>query len=230
MIDPQGWFSWAVRDPGPPERQYAGRNTLKLFIPHSAEGYWPVMRQILWGDRGSSWFASNLKDGRLIQHYPIYARTWTSGSGYPNYNGLAWENEGVAGEAFTDKQTENCIRIINEVSALTGMKSWRRPLNSADKEAQLYEHNECTRWGSEPTACPSHRVPWSTIIAGLGETDMAITLAACIDSPSGYRIYAIGSGEPKWIVKATDVQEIQQEWPQQIRSIPWATLTALGAK
>lgn len=226
-ITADGWFDWAIRDPGPPERQNGGRNTLKIFVPHSAEGYWPHLRTVLWGDRGSSWFASNLRDGRFIQHYSIYAQTWTSGSGYPNNNGLAWENEGVQGEPFTPAQTENCIRVIREVSALTGMTAWRRPVNSLDKDAQLYEHNECTRWGSLPTACPSHRVPWPRIIAGL-EGDMAITLAACGDSPTGFRLYALGSDTPKWITDPKAAADLQAAFGQP-KGLSWAALKALGA-
>ena len=175
-IDADGWFDWAIKDPGPQERQNGGRNGGKGIIPHSAEGYWPVLRQVLWGDRGSSWGASNLKDGRFIQHYSVWAQTWTSGAGYPNNNFFAFENEGVAGQPLTQAQTDNIIRVGRELMAV---QHWtpRRPLNDGDKMASLYEHRECTRWGALGTACPSGRIPWDVIVPALmappEEEDMA---------------------------------------------------------
>jgi len=173
-ISADGWFDWAERDPGPLNKLNLGINSVRGVVPHSAEGYWPHLGELLHSqERRASWFASNLKNGRFIQHYSIYAQTWTSGAGYPNNNFVAWENEGVAGQPFTPQQTANCIRVIRELMALKGWQG-RRPINSADLTATLYEHNECTRWGAEATSCPSGRVPWDLIVPALKEEeDMA---------------------------------------------------------
>lgn len=168
MITADGWFDWAIKDPGPPERQNGGRNGGKGMIPHSAEGYWPVLRQVLWGNRGSSWAASNLRDGRFIQHYPIFAQTWTSGAGYPNNNFFAFENEGIAGQPLTQAQIDNIIRAGHELMAYYGWEP-RRPISAGDTGASLYEHRECVRFGAEPTACPSGRIPWDVIVPALKE-------------------------------------------------------------
>jgi hypothetical protein len=166
-IDQAGWFSWMIRDPGPPHKVNGGRNGGKGKVPHSAEGYWPYLRDgVLWGPRRASWGASNLKDGRCFQHYSIWEQTWTSGAPYPNNNFFTTENEGVTGEPLTPAQTANLTRIITELSALQGWEP-RRPSSKADKLASLYEHNECVRFGAEPTSCPSGRIPWDKILAGL---------------------------------------------------------------
>lgn len=164
MLTADGWFDWAARDPGPPEKVNGGRNTLRGVVPHSAEGYWPQLRVELWKpERRASWAASNLADGRFVQHYPVYAQTWTSGARYPNDNFFAFENEGVAGVALTDLQVANIVRVVAELSELGGWTP-ERPTSAADLGATLYEHRECVRWGADPTACPSGRIPWERIL------------------------------------------------------------------
>lgn len=171
MIDALGWFDWAERDPGPPWKLNGGRNGNKGMIPHSAEGYWPRLRDILWGVRRASWTASNLRDGRFIQHYPVFAQVWTSGAGYPNNNFPTTENEGVAGEPLTQAQIDNLIRMGNDLSDKFGWRP-KRPFGAADFSASLYEHNEAVRFGADATACPSGRIPWQIIVPAL-EADVA---------------------------------------------------------
>ena len=166
-LSADGWFDWMIRDAGPLSKTNGGINTVRGVVPHSAEGYWPHLQTLLHSDaRRASWAFSNLKDGRCFQHYSIYTQTWTSGAGYPNNNFVAWENEGVAGEALTDAQVDNIVRIIGDLSTLKGWEP-SRPVNGADKNATMYEHNECVRWGAEPTACPSGRIPWERIMEEL---------------------------------------------------------------
>ena len=173
MIDANGYFDWMIQDPGPLSKTTWGVNTCKMVVPHSAEGYWPYLQTLLHSlDRRASWMFSNLKDGRCFQHYSIYAQVWGSGSGYPNNNGVMWENEGVAGEPLTDEQNDNNIRIIREVSELNGWEL-SRPTSPTDTTATGYEHSECVRWGSEYTACPSGRIPWDLYLRALEEDEMA---------------------------------------------------------
>jgi len=167
-----GWFDWAIRDPGPINKTNIGINPAIGVIPHSAEGYWLFLRTLLWDpNRRASWGASNLADGRFFQHYSVHARTWTSGAGWPNNNFFAFENEGIASEPLTDAQVDNIVRVIRDLSTA---KNWepRRPSHPRELDATLYEHNECVRFGAAPTACPSGRIPWGRILAEL-EEDMA---------------------------------------------------------
>lgn len=174
-ITADGKFDWMLQDPGPPGAVNGGRNGGLGMVPHSAEGNFPTLSYLhdfLW-QRGTappgqraSWGATLLKDGRSVQHYSVWAQTWTSGAPHPNNNFFAFECEGKVGQELTPVQTSNIIRIGRDLMALQGWKP-RRPANSADKQASLYEHNECTRWGALATACPSGRIPWDIIVPAL---------------------------------------------------------------
>lgn len=168
-----GYFSWAIIDPGPPWKVNGGKNGGKGKVPHSAEGYWPYLRNgVLWGPRRASWGASNLKDGRFFMHYPVTAQTWTSGAGYPNNNFFTTENEGVEGEPLTQAQIDNLIHACRDLMAVQGWKP-ARPVSDRDIMASLYEHNEMVRFGADSTACPSDRIPWAIIVPALEGADMA---------------------------------------------------------
>lgn len=163
MIDANGWLDWAERVPGHPEKANAGRNPVLGFVAHSAEGWEGYLRSNppqhpSVGGR-KSWHLSNLVSGKLLQHYPIYVKCWASGANYPNDNYVAMEHEGVAGQILTPPQVETTTRVISEISKL---KNWE-PI----RKSTLWEHNECTRWGAEPTACPSNRIPWEEILRKL---------------------------------------------------------------
>lgn len=226
-ITPDGWFTWAIRDPGPLSKTNGGRNTVRGFVPHSAEGYWPHLQTLLHSPaRQASWGASNLKDGQLIQHYPIYVQTWTSGAGYPNNNFFSNETEGVAGEPLTDGQVANIVRQIRELSEL---RNWvpERPSNAQDVGATLYEHRECVRWGAEPTACPSGRIPWERILRELEDDMAAIQL---VWNPDFQRLYVLGQGDPRWIASAAEADELRRAFGQEKVALSWKALQALGAK
>src|SRR2546427_10675753 len=47
-------------------------------------------------------------------------------------------------------------------------------------KATLFEHNQMTRYGASPTACPSGRIPWAEIIPAL-EEHMALVTQEDID-------------------------------------------------
>jgi hypothetical protein len=167
MINALGFFDFAIVDPGPSWKVNGGRNGGKGIVPHSAEGYWPHLRVELWKpERRASWGASNLQDGRFFQHYSVFAQTWTSGAAYPNGNFFAFENEGVAGQRLTQPQIDNVIRVARD---LIDVFHWipRRPGSAQDTTASCYEHRECVRFGADPTACPSGRIPWDIIMPAI---------------------------------------------------------------
>jgi hypothetical protein len=228
MIDALGWFDWTERDPGPTNKTNPGTNTCQGVVPHSAEGYWPHLGTLVKSPvRRASWMGSNLKDGRFMQHYSVYARTWTSGAKYPNNNFVAWENEGVAGEPLTDLQVDNIVRIIRELSEKFHWTP-ERPSNPRDVSATCYEHNECVRWGAEPTACPSGRIPWPRILAALkpkpkGDDDMPY-LAWDKDRS---RVYLIGPTGAKWIVDAGKVAQLEADLGKMAVAYSATTIEAL---
>jgi nucleoid-associated protein YgaU len=179
VITEDGWLDWAVRVPGPPDKVSSGTNPAMGYVPHSAVGFYGG-----WADRLFStdrrpdgrytpyaaasvhgWIAYN---GAVTQHYPFTASCWASGSTFPNSNFVAFENEGgfdPHDEPLTPAQISANARIIRELAAWRGWTGLRRPKNEHDTSGNLYEHCECVRWGSLPTACPSKRIPWDDILA-----------------------------------------------------------------
>jgi len=229
MISKNGYFDWMIQDPGPLAKTNGGRNTIIGVVPHSAEGFWPHLQTLLHSPaRRASWAFSNLKDGRCFQHYSVYAQTWTSGSAFPNNNFVAWENEGVAGEPLTEKQTDNIVRIIKELSAL-GKWQPRRPTGPNDKSASMYEHRECVRFGSEPTACPSGRIPWGEIILKLNTEEDDMAAIQLVWNPDFQRLYVLGQKEPTWITDPAVAADLQKAYGPPKVALSWQSLRALGA-
>ena len=190
MITADGWFDWCERVPGPPDKVYAAVNSASIYLPHSAVGYYAGwISRLMSNQRRPNgqytpyaaasvhlWFPQD-SSVPPKQHYSIFKSCWASGSQYPNTNGVAAENEGGppgnVSEPLTDYQVGLNTRAIQELSEFRGWQP-RRPISDGDKNATLYEHRECKRFGSDPTACPSNRIPWTKIFLGL-EDDMSFT-------------------------------------------------------
>ena len=192
MITPEGWFDWMRPDPGPREKLYGEPYSAEVFIPHSAVGdnysSWRDGR-LLNMDREPSraftdmaaasltgWINKREEDG-CFQHYSIFDAGWGSGSAGINTRTIAFENQGgvdqpeTVSEKLTEYQLECCARILTDLSAFFGRPDdyWRRPTGDSDLSATLYEHIECVRFGSKPTARPSGRIPWPKILEALGQ-------------------------------------------------------------
>jgi N-acetylmuramoyl-L-alanine amidase len=159
-----GWFDWAERVPYPSWKLDPGVNPGAGVIAHSAEGYERYLREYAQDQtRRASWCLSNLYSGHLLQHYPITAKCWASGSRYPNGNLVAIESEGIMGQRLNAAQVLTVVRVIREISELRGWKP--------ERGVTLWEHREATRWGSDATACPSGRYPWDEIVAAWQPAD-----------------------------------------------------------
>lgn len=179
MITPDGWFDWAERVPGymptssgdPNRRTNTGTNPIKGIFLHSAEGYEPFLRSNppmprYPGNLANSWHASNLFSGHLIQHYPLTVRCWHAG-GTPNQSYVAIEHEGRAiNGTIRPAQIDTSVRIIKEISEWKGWTP-KRPASPTDISHTLWEHNEAPRIGGTSSACPSGRIPWTTILEAL---------------------------------------------------------------
>jgi len=133
------------------------------MIWHSLEGSMSPALAILQGPAPKSWHFTLPKRGTgFYQHYPIYKVAWHGGGLGANRRFFGVETEGVAGEPLTDHQLECGVDVMtwaaeNDVLPWPGFARWDT----------LHEHNEMTRYGSAPTACPSGRIPWQE------EVDMA---------------------------------------------------------
>lgn len=129
-------------------------NQMLGIVNHSAEGYFgtgnpsSVMRA-----RGNSWHFTVLKNGKVWQHYPLEGMCWHAGS-KANYRYIGIEHEGKAGEALTSAQLAATIKLNAAIARVRGWTSVKYGVTG-------FEHNDFMA-----TACPSGRIPWSTIEAG----------------------------------------------------------------
>lgn len=162
MITSDGKFDWAIWRPGPDEKSgYPGQRSsiAEGVVYHSAEGNEASLMAVLDGPRMASWTASNLKDGRFLQHYAVERIVWTNGSKDANIKFRGIESEGVAGEPLTQPQIDNLIRCAEDMAAYFGWQGFRRNI-------EAWEHSQMTQFGATATACPSGRIPWQTIQEG----------------------------------------------------------------
>jgi hypothetical protein len=178
MITSDGWLDWVERLPGPADKVYSVPNAARGYVPHSAVGYYGGWASRLFSTdrredgRYTAYAAASVHgwiayDGRVQQHYPLDASCWASGSVYPNTHFIAFENEGgfqPYDEPLTDAQVEANLRLIRDLASWRDWPAICRPVDALDRSASLYEHRECVRWGSAPTACPSGRIPWQRLL------------------------------------------------------------------
>lgn len=161
MITPDGWFDWATRRAGPPDRPYAWRNSMSSLFLHSMEGVIGLYSALTDPNRyPTAWHGTVSRDGVLYQHYPVYAGLAHGG---PNANpiGPGFESEGFAGEPLTRAQVQTWLRMIADMSSYTG-RVFQRPAESG-----LVEHGEVA-----PTACPSGR--YAPLYEAIEGGDMAL--------------------------------------------------------
>ena len=160
------WFPGAEPLPGP-ARKTSGTSWPKQgVVMHSAEGSWPGLRSVLMARDGGSWHFSNLKDGRLYQHYPIDVIAWHARGGNTKYVGV--EHEGKAGEPLTELQISNAVGLIRWMKEVC---EWD-DLSRVRPDGNMVEHNEVGRENNYVTACPSRgRIPWVKIMTRVEKGD-----------------------------------------------------------
>lgn len=167
------WYPLAVRRDGPSDKHgYVGApepNQKRGLVVHSAVGSLAAALNQLDSETARvSWTFTNPKAGQLLQHYPVGTNVWANGNLVPNVAFAACEHEGGPpgneNEPLTDNQVDNLVRLILWLAETQAWPEMRRPRDSADMDAQLYEHREMGRFGSRPTACPSERIPWQTVL------------------------------------------------------------------
>lgn len=155
-ISNDGWVRWAVKRPGPANKQYSQRNAMLGFACHSVEGWLAgAFGELDNPQRQASWCFTNARDGTLYQHYPIWASTWCSGNLKANTELIGVESEGLAGTPLNEAQVANMLQLMREWEALTG-----RVAKRSQPGRTVWEHNEVAQWATPnagPTACPSHR-------------------------------------------------------------------------
>lgn len=163
-----GWVDWAVRIDGIPDKVYTAKNTGEWITCHSIVGEESefqdgVPNRFLSTEKDSdgnytaSAAASVMfilrKNGTLIQMYPIWASTWTSGGREANTRSWAIEAEGGL-NPYTEKLTSQAaltlVRLVREWESYLGRK--------AIPNETLLQHKDVARkFGYLATACASDR-------------------------------------------------------------------------
>lgn len=249
-VTADGWLDWAARDLGPADKVYSVPNSVDFYVPHSAVGYFPGWRWRLFSTerrpdgKYTTFAAVSVQgwvsyDGSVVQHYPLTTSCWASGSRVANTRGVAFETEGGAPgnvtEALTVAQIGSHVRILKDIATWKGVDVgyWRRPVNDEDLGATLYEHNECGRFGSAPTACPSDRIPWDIIAIAL-RADGELTPPVFVQEPgsSPVRRYLWTGSHLHWMKSAEVRQEMADflgidSTPAQINETTWARLSTV---
>lgn len=196
-------------------------------VKHSAEGFWPGIYSRLFGSNRASWHFTVGYD-RSEQHYAIDVNCWHAGDTdddggvRANIALVGIEHLGTVGHPLTPYQIDMTTRISRWQAEQFGRLQLARYPTLGPNVWTLAEHNEVS---DEPTACPSGRIPWAEIIK---EDDMALTMVACGDSPTGYRVYAIGQGAPRWITDGKAAEQLIALFGAP-KAVAWRALVALGA-
>lgn len=116
---------------------------------------------------------------------------------------------------------------------IAGAGRWVKAKHSIYGEIPVKPHRD---W-----VAPEHKPQWSTaccgdagvaaipdILRAAKEDDMAITMVACGDSPTGYRLYALGEGPPRWITDPKAANDLIALFGAP-KGLSWAALKGLGA-
>ena len=173
------WLPFALRLPGPTEKQgYPGaaRRALDQIegeVKHNMEGsLGGAFAELGKLTRRASWTFSISKIGEVYQHYPLEAITWHCGrigdfdslsAAIGNLSLVGIEHEGAAGELLTEAQIQATLRISQQLHFLCPKVASAGPV----RRVTLWEHRELSQ-----TSCPSDRIPWDRIVAGLKEDDL----------------------------------------------------------
>ncbi len=117
----------------------------------------------------NSWHFT-VDDSGIYQHYPVDANCWHGNDTDPdqdvraNVDLVGVEHTRVGGAmALTTRQVDYTTELTAWLMQTRGFVKAMR-LTSAMPAWGLYEHNEV---GNTPTACPSGRIPWATILQTL---------------------------------------------------------------
>ncbi len=157
----QLWYPGAVRLLGP-----AGRISGPPQPKHGAI-YHSMVGRSRPADSTNSWQFGVFKDGHVEQYYPVTAWCWQAGdrddpgSDITNNRDLfGIEHEGGPVGNYSEPLTPKQLTATIELTKWAVAEGHIHNLTRTGAHRGLWEHNEI-----RATACPSGRIPWSTIIA-----------------------------------------------------------------
>ena len=159
-----GWFSWAIQDPGPENRILSGLVLpMSVVVHHSMEGTYnyPGGYTVLRDPEGfpTAWHWTVKRDGRVLQHYGAFRHLQHAHAA--NVLGPGGESEGYQREPLTPEQVAAWRRIhadINEYRERQGLPPFVRDIARLPQTTKRgwVEHREMApAWNT--TQCPSER-------------------------------------------------------------------------
>ena len=159
-----GWFSWAIQDPGPENRILPGLVLpMSVVVHHSMEGTYnyPGGYTVLRDPEGfpTAWHWTVKRDGRVLQHYGAFRHLQHAHAA--NVLGPGGESEGYQREPLTPEQVAAWRRIhadINEYRERQGLPPFVRDIARLPQGTKRgwVEHREMApAWNT--TQCPSER-------------------------------------------------------------------------
>ena len=196
----------AIKIPGHPDKVgydaygWGVSGPMEGDVKHSAEGWAKSLKSLVQDiNRRASWHFSILTGGAIWQHYPINAFCWHSGDTDDdgavrgNMELVGIEHEGLVGTPLTAEQTTATIAVTKFCAEhFERDNSYARyPVMPADGWT-LAEHNQIS---NSYTACPSDRVDWDAVLAGLVEEDKVYKLFQTPDSKV-WLVETTGGGHP----------------------------------
>ncbi len=146
------WYPGATVHPGPANKTWGETDVFGVTC-HSSEGNLAGDMAVLRSQvrpRGS-WTLYNPRQGPMLQHYPLNAITWHSGS-RRSWGTIGVETEGFAGDPLTASQNGNMIEFLGWCK---GNFDWDELI----LDLNIFEHNY---WVA--TACPSNRYLWEVLL------------------------------------------------------------------
>lgn len=155
------WYPKAEVLLGPSWKRH-GTNTNDGAVLHSAVGFLAGLIGELTGPKDKGWHFSVLQSGRVLQRYPLDAQVYHCSNTTGNAKYIGIEHEGgfdPVDEPLTPAQLAASIDLVKWIAEQGQWKPTR------DLNKTLWEHRELAL---RPTQCPSGRIPWKTILAGLG--------------------------------------------------------------
>lgn len=191
---------WATWYPGPTDKINTGARWGKGAVLHSSEGSLDgALRRLMDPTAEVSWTFTNALDGRLFQHYNTLAQCWHAHAyGNVRFIGIEHENAYTNGrpnhDPITDAQLATDIRLLREIGEAEGWDGYVL-------RDTLWEHN----WiPGNSTQCPSGRIRWDELIAGLAPSkDTPLTIGVYLRNggdqgtiyqvPAGDEILGIGA-------------------------------------
>ena len=159
-----GWFSWAIQDPGPENRILSALVLpMSVVVHHSMEGTYnyPGGYIVLRDPEGfpTAWHWTVKRDGRVLQHYGAFRHLQHAHAA--NVLGPGGESEGYQREPLTPEQVAAWRRIhadINEYRERQGLPPFVRDIARLPQTTKRgwVEHREMApTWNT--TQCPSER-------------------------------------------------------------------------